>query len=266
MNWLRPYSIFSILILVLPVALLVYEGFGPMYNPSGVSTTMLRSIELSFVGASTAALLNVILFTPLAYYVSRRRDELLASLSDIPASIPHPIVGIALLLLDSPITPIGKVLLSAGINFFDTYLGFVSALTIISAPIYVTALRSYFDSMNRSAENFAASLGARPDRLFSDVVLPNSYPGIVNALLTSTSRALSEFGSVAIVAYYVLQQPFYGVESAPVKIYELYGYSGLSVSVTASALMIGFSLVLLVVARLIKRYAFKFTYSVGGSG
>lgn len=264
MNWLRPYTYFSIIVLVLPVALLVYEGFGPMYNSNGVSAGVLRSIELSFAGSITAGLVNVVLFTPLAYYVSRHRNELLATLSDIPASIPHPIVGISLLLLDSPLTPIGRVLLSVGINFFDTYLGFVSALTIISAPIYVTALRSYFDSMDRSAENFAISLGAPSHRLFSDVVVPNSYGGIVNALLTSISRALSEFGSVAIVAYYVLQQPFYGVESASVKIYELYGYSGPSVAVTASALMIGFSLLLLLASRLIKRYAFRPIYTLGG--
>jgi molybdate/tungstate transport system permease protein len=265
MNWIKPYSFFAIILLVLPIALLLYEGFGPMYNPSGFSMGVLRSIELSFAGSATSSLVNLVLFTPLAYYVSRHRDEVLASLSDIPASIPHPVVGIALLLLDSPITPVGRALLDLGINFFDTYLGLVAALTVISAPIYVSALRAHFDSLDRSAENFAMSLGAPPQRIFVDVVLPKSYGGIMNALLTSMSRALSEFGSVAIVAYYVLQQPFYGVEAASVKIYELYGYSGPSVAVSASALMISLSLILLVASRIIKRYALAHAQQVGGA-
>lgn len=253
MNWLRPYSYFSILLLVLPVALLVYEGFGPMFSASGLAPALLRSIELSFAGALTSSLINCLLFTPLAYYVSRTRNEAMAALADIPASIPHPIVGIALLLLDSPLTPVGRLLIGLGINLFDTYLGFVSALTVISAPIYIAALRSFFDSMERSPENYAATLGAPPHRVFLDVVLPRSYGAILNATLTSASRALSEFGSVAIVAYYVLQQPFYGVESAPVKIYELYSYSGPAVAVTASATMIVFSLLLLAASRIARR-------------
>lgn len=257
MNWLKPYTYFSTALLVLPVALLVYEGFGPMFSAQGVAPAVLRSIELSFAGAATSGAVNCLLFTPLAYHVSRTRNEFVASLADIPASIPHPIVGIALLLLDSPLTPVGKILVGLGVDFFDTYLGFVSALTVISAPIYVSSLRSFFDSMERSAENYAATLGAPPHRVFLDVVLPNSYGGILNALLTSASRALSEFGSVAIVAYYVLQQPFYGVESAPVKIYELYSYSGPAVAVTASATMIVFSLALLGASRAVRRYMWK---------
>ena len=48
--------------------------------------------------------------------------------------------------------------------------------------------------------------------------LPNGVIGL------PMIRAMSEFGSIAILAYYILQGPFKGVESASVLIYQYYGY------------------------------------------
>ena len=55
------------------------------------------------------------------------------------------------------------------------------------------------------------------------------------------SRALSEFGSISIIAFYVTTYPFYGVSSASVTISEFYSGAvsgGLDAAVTASAAMI----------------------------
>ena len=67
------------------------------------------------------------------------------------------------------------------------------------------------------------------------------HRGMESASLISMSRALSEFGSISIIAYYVLQYPFYGVSPASVSIYELFTggvTGGLDAAVTASAVMI----------------------------
>lgn len=55
---------------------------------------------------------DVLLLTPLAYYLARSRDRVAETLVDVPASVPHPIIGVALLILDSPLTPSGRFLLS----------------------------------------------------------------------------------------------------------------------------------------------------------
>jgi ABC-type sulfate transport system permease component len=55
------------------------------------------------------------------------------------------------------------------------------------------------------------------------------------------SRALGEFGSISIIAFYVLQYPFYGVSPASVTIFQLFNGAipgGLNAAVTASAAMI----------------------------
>jgi molybdate/tungstate transport system permease protein len=256
MNWLRVISLASLFLLLVPVAVLLYYGLGPMRNPAGYSVGVLRSIELTLFSSATAAVVDVALFTPLAYYLARGQDRLTETLVDIPVSIPHPIVGVALVILDSPRTATGMFLTSLGINFYNTILGLVTALVIISAPIYVKAMQPYFESKAPAPEDFAMGMGATRLRTMLSVVLPNSVPGIESASFIAMSRALSEFGSISIVAYYVLQYPFYGVSPASVTIFSFFSGAvpgGLNAAVTASAVMILISLPIALAAHIFRR-------------
>lgn len=241
MNWLRVVAIAALILLLVPIIVLLYYGLGPYRDAAGYSNFVFRSIELSLFSSALAAVVDLALFTPLAYYLARGRDRIAESLVDIPISVPHPIIGVALLILDSPITPSGKFLLHHGIDFYNTILGLVTALVIMSAPIFVKSMQPYFESRDVSAEEFAMGLGAGRLRTLFSVVLPDSFDGLTSASLISMSRALSEFGSISIIAYYVLQYPFYGVSSASVTIFEFYSGAvpgGLFAAVTASATMI----------------------------
>lgn len=256
MNWLRVVSLASLFLLLIPVAVLLYYGLGPLRSPAGYSVGVLRSIELSLASSATAAVVDVVLFTPLAYYLARERDRLAEALVDVPVSIPHPIVGVALVILDSPRTPTGMFLSSLGINFYNTVLGLVLALVIMSAPIYVKSMQPYFESKDSAPEDFARGMGASRLRTMFAVVLPSSVPGIEGASFIAMSRALSEFGSISIIAYYVLQYPFYGVSPASVTIFALFSGAvpgGLDAAVTASAVMILISLPIALAARFVGR-------------
>jgi molybdate/tungstate transport system permease protein len=195
-------------------------------------------------------------FTPLAYYLARAKSSLTESLIDIPVGIPHPIVGVALLILDSPLTPTGRFLLFFGINFFNTITGLVLALVIMSAPIYVKSIQPYFESRDPSAEDFAVGMGASRIRTLFSVVLPESLRGVASASLIAMSRALGEFGSISIIAFYVLQYPFYGVSPASVTIFQLFSGAipgGLNAAVTASAAMILVALPITLAGHFIQR-------------
>jgi molybdate/tungstate transport system permease protein len=258
MNWLRAISLAALLLLLIPIFVLLYYGLGPFRTPAGYSIVVLRSIALSLFSSALAVVVDILLFTPLAYYLARGRDRLAESLVDIPVSIPHPIVGVALLILDSPVTPTGKFLLYFHINFFNTVLGLVTALVIISAPIYIKSLQPYFESRDASAEDFAMGMGASRLRTLFSVVLPDSFDGLTSASLISMSRALSEFGSISIIAYYVLQYPFYGVSPASVTIFELFNGAipgGLDAAVTASAAMILVALPIALAGHFVRRRA-----------
>ena len=148
MNWLRVISYAVLILLVIPVLVLLYEGFGPMSTPSGYSSGVFRSIELTMLGSAIAVFVAVVLYTPLAYYFARNESTITQSIADIPASIPHPIVGIALLILVSPLTSVGQFLISIGFDLFNTLLGYVVCLVIVVAPIYIKAMQPFFESMN----------------------------------------------------------------------------------------------------------------------
>lgn len=256
MNLLRLLAIVTLVLLLLPVAVLLYYGLGPLRDSAGYSTQVLLSVELSLVASAIAAAVDVAVFTPLAYYLARVEDRLAETLVDIPVSVPHPIVGVALLILDSPLTPSGRFLLSIGIDFYNTILGLVIALVVMSAPIYVRALQPYFEARDSSPEDYAAGMGASRLRTLASIVLPDSVSGVESASLLAMSRALSEFGAVSIIAYYVLQFPFYGVSPASVTIYSLFNGAvpgGLDAAVTASAVMIVVSLPIALAAHVSRR-------------
>ena len=256
MNWLRLIAIASLLLLLVPIIVLLYYGLGPFRDAAGYSAEVIRSIELTLFSSALAVVADFILFTPLAYYLARGHDRISESLVDIPVSVPHPIIGVALLILDSPVTPTGKFLLGLQINFYNTMLGLVTALVIMSAPIYVKSMQPYFQSKDPSPEEFAMGMGASRLRTLYSVVLPNSRDGLTSASLISMSRALSEFGSISIIAFYVLQFPFYGVSPASVTIYEFFSGNmsgGLNAAVTASAAMILVAIPITVAGHMFRR-------------
>lgn len=246
----------AVFLLLVPIIVLLYYGLGPFRTPAGYTISIFRSIELSLVSSGAAAIVDIALFTPVAYYLARQKDTLIESLVDVPVGIPHPIIGVALLILDSPMTPTGQFLLLFGINFFNTILGLVVALVIMSAPIYIKSMQPYLESRDTSAEDFAMGMGASRLRTLFSVVLPDSWSGVASASLVAMSRALGEFGSISIIAFYVLQYPFYGISPASVTIFQLFNGAvpgGLNAAVTASAAMILVALPITLAGHFVRR-------------
>ena len=63
---------------------------------------------------------------------------------------------------------------------------------------------------------------------------------------------MSEFGSIAIVAYELLSpKAFFGVSPASVLIFDLYTFTGLQGAVTASAVLILVSLAMMIALRFV---------------
>ena len=253
MNWLRTIAIFVLILLIIPVLVLLYEGLGPMSTPSGYEYSLFRSIALTVIGSGIAVVISVVLYTPLAYFFARNENRVMQTLADIPASIPHPIVGIALLVMVSPLTPVGRFLVGIGFDLFNTLTGYVICLVIVTAPIYIKAMQPFFQSMNRAHETYAAGLGASPFKTFISIVLPSSARGMLSASLIALSRGMSEYGSIAIIAYQLLQRPFFGVSPSAVYIVNEYIGGDLSAAVTSSAILIIVSILIMIPLRFIER-------------
>ncbi len=244
-------SAISVTVTAIPVIFIIYYGFFVYNDAAKYGSTILMSIALTLFSSGIASLVIFTVFTPLSYELSRRSHAIWETVTDIPASIPHPIVGIAFLIIGSPITPFGRFLSSIGLGLFDSIQGLILALSFIAMPVYIRSAQSVFTSRSIEPELYALSMGASRLRILYSVVVAGSLREVVSAILTSMSRAMSEFGSIAILSYYVLQSPFRGVQPAPVLIYQYYGYYGPGVAISASAVMIIFSLIVLIVIRLI---------------
>ncbi|MFP3202025.1 MAG: ABC transporter permease [Sulfolobus sp.] len=254
-------SFFLTILIVFPIMFLLYYGYGPFYVRSAAfGKAVLSSVELSFFASALAVIIEIVAFTPLAYYLARHKSVVMESLVDVPASIPHPVVGIALLFIDSPLNPVGKFLNKIGINFYYTYLGLFLALIIVSTPVYVRAMQSYFESLPTYYEEFAESLGMSELKVFYRIMFPMSVGAIISSGLTAMARAISEFGSVVIVAPFVTGWIFNGDCVASVFIYNEFE-SYFNASVSSAATLIVFSLILILAARLVSYFLIKRRYT-----
>jgi molybdate/tungstate transport system permease protein len=198
----------------------------------GALSPLVVSLE---AGGITLAVL-VCLGTPLAWMMARGRlpaprlweAGVLACLL-----LPPLVVGLLLIFMVGPLTPIGQVLGHAGLSGTNTFFALVIAEVYESAPYYVLGAQAAFAAVDPRMEQQAALLGDRPLRAVRRVTLPLAAPGLAMALAVAWARAIGAFGAVIIIAYHP-----YGL---PLQIWTTLQETGL-----ASALP--FALVLLVVA------------------
>jgi molybdate/tungstate transport system permease protein len=186
-------------------------------------------------GAVTLGVLCV-LGTPLAWLMARGRlpfprvweAGVLCSLL-----LPPLVIGLLLIFMVGPYTPIGELLGHLNLSATNTFLALCIAEVYESAPYYVLSAQAAFSGVDPRLEQQAQLLGDRPARVFRRVTLPLATPGLAMGLAVAWARAMGALGAVIIIAYH----PF----GIPLQIYTTLQETGL-----ASALP--FALVLLVVA------------------
>jgi len=233
-------------IIVLPMIVLYYE-VGPVGLTNAFEDSQfLESLDLTFLGAILATMLNVFLGTPVAYALSRKMVKLESTLYDIflsPVSIPHTVVGIMLLLTFSPSSPFYFLLKS--VNPVDDILGLSLAMFYVSSPIYIMSIKETFDKADVDLEYFIQSLGKDRYFIFEKVLIPEHFGSIIRIALLSLGRAISEFGSIIIIAYSVTFLPFFQyVKPVTVFIWYKYDVYGLSSALGYAAALLTISLLI----------------------
>ena len=178
-------------------------------GPSGIrklfSDAELRSSLLLTGGAATiTVLLGIVGGTPLAYVLARRDFRgraVVAAIIDLPLLIPHPVAGIALLLMLGRDSAVGGALLAAGLRIVGSPAGIIAAMLFVSVPLYISAAREAFARVDMRYEAVARTLGDPAWRVFRRVTLPLSMRGLIAAAVVMWARAVSEFGAIAILTY-----------------------------------------------------------------
>jgi len=203
------FSIFGallILFIVLPILNLLFTTAPARILATARDQTVEAALLITVSSAGVATLVSLAFGIPLGYVLARERfagKAMVEAIVDMPVVIPHTIAGIALLfifgragILGAPLKAHFNVLLS------DSYWGIVLAMLFVGLPFVVNHCRDGFLKVDPRMEYVARSLGATWLEAFFRVTIPLTWRALLSGAIMTWARAISEFGSVAIIAYY----------------------------------------------------------------
>ena len=208
-----------------------------------------RALFLSLEASTVSTVILLGLGLPLSYILARfdfRGKGFVESLVDLPLVVPHAVVGIMILTAFGPSTPFGNILRSLGVVMEDSFWAVVAAFCFVSAPLLVDSVKDGFLSIDPYLEGVARSLGAGPWRTFITITLPLGIRGIFTGALLSWARAMSEVGSLLIIAYYP--------KTINVLIIEWFNNFGLRYSIALTLILLSISIAVFMLLRLVLRW------------
>nr|WP_179817371.1 ABC transporter permease [Allostreptomyces psammosilenae] len=196
-------ALLALLLVVLPLAGLLVRA--PWRELGGLlaDPTVLQALQVSLwcsFGAVAAALL---LGVPLAWLLARVEfpgKGLVRAVVMLPLVLPPVVGGVALLLAFGRNGLLGGVLEWLGVRLTFSLPGAVLAAAFVALPFLVLSVEGALAGLDRRYEEAAASLGARPLRVFATVVLPLVGPAVAAGAALAWARALGEFGATITFA------------------------------------------------------------------
>ena len=140
----------------------------------------------------------------IAYILANREfrgKEVLDAAVTLPLVLPPTVLGYYLLVVLGHASPIGKLWEAVfGSPLVFTWKAAVVAALLHSLPLLVKSARAALESVDRSCERAARTLGASEWRLFWRVTLPLARKSILAATALAFARSLGEFGATLMVA------------------------------------------------------------------
>ncbi|BDE14187.1 MULTISPECIES: ABC transporter permease [Mycobacterium] len=176
-----------------------WPHFWSLISSDSSATALLLSLKTA--AASTA--LCVLLGVPMALVLARsglRPVRLLRPLILLPLVLPPVVGGIALLYAFGRLGLLGRYLEGAGISIAFSTTAVVIAQTFVSLPFLVISLEGAARTAGADYEVVAATLGARPTRIWWRVTLPLLMPGLASGAVLAFARSLGEFGATLTFA------------------------------------------------------------------
>jgi ABC-type sulfate transport system permease component len=160
-----------------------------------------RSVHLSLVTSTLAAIIAAILGIPAAYALSRFKipgrsviDVLFSSVIVLPASS----VGLCLIVVFQ-YGFLHDIQTHLHIQFVHSvFPGIVIAQLVLSLAMGLSAWKAAFDGVNPRFEHVARSLGSSRWRAFRTVTLPLCRTGLIAGFILAWARAMAEFGAVLL--------------------------------------------------------------------
>ena len=167
------------------------------------SDATLAAIHVSLVTSIISMAVVVVLGTPFAYVLARSNclwARVVDSLVELPLVLPPVVAGVAMLMTFGRNGLIGGGLENIGVTIPFTTTAVVFAQIFVASPFFIRSTKLGFQSVGRSYEDVAQTLGVSPWRTFFRITLPLAAPAMVTGLGLAWTRALSEFGATMMFA------------------------------------------------------------------
>lgn len=201
---LRIYAVAYLLFLYAPIALLILLAFNARrsiglpftgftlrwFETAANDPLMLDSLRNSLQVAAVAVGVSVLVGTPAAVYLARRRgrvrDATLLTLA-LPMFLPPMLLGLAII--------IGLDALGLPRGLWTIMVGHI----VITIPIVVLLVLVRLEGLDQNLELAAMDLGASPRVALIRVSAPQALPGIVAAGLIAFAVSMDEFILTSLV-------------------------------------------------------------------
>ena len=168
-----------------------------------LSAAELEAIRLTIALATITTVILLLLGTPLAWWLARRRGALGAlveSVVAVPLILPPTVLGFYLLLMFAPDTALGRAWQAlTGSQLAFSFSALVLGSVLYSLPFVVQPLQSAFQRVPAGLLAAAATLGATPADQFRSVVLPLTRRSFVTAASLGFAHTVGEFGVVLMI-------------------------------------------------------------------
>jgi molybdate transport system permease protein len=202
-RWLYVPAAVGALFVVVPLVAVAIKVDWPNFFSLISSDSSVTALLLSLRTATASTVLCLLLGVPMALVLARGDGRLVRAarpLILLPLVLPPVVGGIALLYAFGRLGLIGEYLEAAGVQIAFTTTAVVLAQTFVSLPFLVIALEGAARTAGTDYEVVAATLGARPTRVWWRVTLPLLAPGLVSGAVLAFARSLGEFGATLTFA------------------------------------------------------------------
>jgi len=202
-NWLRWTWLLAVYVfLYLPIATLVaysfndskmvtlWSGFtlhwyGDVFRDRDLMEALGLSLRIAFSSATTSVVLGTMAAFALVRFQRFRGKAMLQSMVNAPLVMPDVIVGLSLLLL---LVALQRALGVPERGAMTIWLGH----TVLGMAYATVVVQSRLQEMNRSLEEAALDLGARPWKVFTAITLPLITQALVSAWLLTFTVSLDD--------------------------------------------------------------------------
>ena len=162
--------------------------------------------------------------------------------------LPPAVAGIGLLVAFGRVGLLGSTFDALGINVSFNKTAVVLAVIFVASPLYIRQAIAAFEAVDANMVAASRTLGAGPLRTFFRVTMPLASSGLAAGQAIALARGLGEFGATIMFAGSLQGK----TQTLPLAVYYAFELpNGLEVSLAISALLVIFSIAVLMTVKLL---------------